>query len=138
MMTVMNSRWILPALLAGSMCTAYVAQAEGEKEVYTRLKTDLQEQLRVLRSMTNPASTQAGIPALDKVLKRLRELNTQTDEAELWRYIDNTPGVKQPLITILEDTMVQLHRIEQAKFYANKELRRRLAPMLNSAPAPGV
>ena len=120
------------------MCTAYVAQAEGEKEVCARLETKLREQLQVLRSMTDPASTQAGIPALDKVLKSLRELNTQTDEAALWRYIDNTPGVKQPLITILEDTMVQLYRIEQAKFYANKELRRRLAPMLNSAPPPGV
>ncbi len=138
MMSIMNSCWILPTLFAGSMCTAYVAQAEGEKEACARLETKLREQLQVLRSMTDPASAQAGIPALDKVLKSLRELNTQTDEAALWRYIDNTPGVKQPLITILEDTMVQLYRIEQAKFYANKELRRRLAPMLNSAPAPGV
>ena len=123
----------VPALLLG---TATGAQAETEKEVCAQLEAGLQEQLRVLRSMTDPASTQAHLSALDRVLKELGELKMRTDETALWRYIDNTPGDKQPLITILEDTMVQLHRIEQAQFYANEELQRRLAPMLNSAPAP--
>ena len=114
------------------------AQAGGEQLICEQLEKSLREQLQVLRSMTDGKTAQASLPTLDQVLNKLRTLKAKTNDAELWRYIDNTPRVKQPLITILEDTMVQLQRIEQANFFGNNELRRRLAPMVRSAPPPRV
>ena len=112
--------------------------AQEEIEACAQLETALREQLRALQSMTNEVSARTALIALEKAQQKLRKLNEQTDEKELWRYIDNTPGVKQPLITILEDTMVQLQRIERANFFGNDELKRKLAPMTTSAPATGV
>lgn len=126
---------LIPAV---AMSMACVAQAGGEKEACAELEKGLLEQLQVLRGITDKAQAQARISALDRVLKKLQALNAKTNGAELWRYIDNTPGVKQPLITILEDTMVQLQRIERAKFFGNHELRRRLEPMVKSTPTPRV
>ena len=138
MIPSMNLRWTLPALM---MCCVYMvctAHAEEEEEMCVQLEKSLREQLEVLQSVTSDASAQAALPALDKVQQELRKFYTQADEAALWRYIDNTPGIKQPLITILEDTMVQLQRIEKAYFFKNGELKRKLKPMVSSAPASGV
>ncbi len=126
---------IVPAM---GVCMVCDAQAGGEQLICEQLEKGLREQLQVLRSMTDGTTVQTSLPALDHVLNKLRTLKAKTNDAELWRYIDNTPGVKQPLITILEDTMVQLQRIEQANFFENNELRRRLTPMVRSAPTPRV
>ncbi len=124
-----NLQWRLPALMISGACMICAAQAEEVVETCAQLESALREQLQALQSVTNETGVQAALSALSKAQQKLSELNERTDEKELWRYIDNTPGVKQPFITILEDTMVQLQRIEKANFFGSDELKRKLAPM---------
>lgn len=104
-----------------------------EHEAYTQIAEGLRAEVRLLTSIVDAASAQETLPQLSRVIAELAALNSRVDERELWRYIDNTSGLKQPLIEETELLFVQLKRLEQARFFGNARLGKLLRPMLSPA-----
>lgn len=113
--------------LPGLLC------AQTEQDVYGQLAEGLRQEVQLLSGISDAGSAQAALPALEQVIRTLAALNEQMDEKQLWRYIDNTPGLKQPLIEEIERLFVQLQRLEKAQFFGSEELHDLLRPMLSSA-----
>ena len=56
------------------------------------------------------------------------------DDAELWLYIENTEGVKQPLVDVLSQLALQMARIEEAAYFNYAGLQELLAPQTVETP----
>lgn len=110
-----------------------IAQAVPEQDICHRLVQGLHEEVRLLSSIGDEASAESAVEPLCRVMQQLDALHSQVNEDELWLYIDNTPGIKQPLIEEIERLFVQLQRLEDAEFYGSKTLQEALEPLLNGA-----
>ena len=102
----------------------------AEPEAYPRLAAALHRQVELLSSITGAESARSALPELKKVMAELESLNRQVDSEQLWRYIENTPGIKQPLLEDAERLLVELQRLEMAQCYGVEQLRALLSPML--------
>lgn len=99
-----------------------------------KLQQDLSTQVRILSGITDAKSAQAALKPLTASMQTLKKMKAGTKDAELWLYLDNTPGVKFPIIVVLENLMVQLQRLEKADFFGNSQLRNMLSPLCGKRP----
>lgn len=107
--------------------------AVTEQDAYARISEGLREEVRLLTGVTDAESARAAVEPLRRTMHTLAALNDEVDERELWRYIDNTPNLKQPLIEEMERLFVQLQRLEKAECYHCEPLQELLAPLLSPA-----
>lgn len=114
-------------LVAGT--AVYAAEADPMADVCDRLVSALEQETAALASITSAESVPAGVEQLRASLAALQELMS-VDSNELWLYIDNTEGVKQPIIDVLEELALQFARVEKASFFGSEELRGILAPQV--------
>lgn len=122
------------ALTIGLLSVApAIVCATPEDEAYNRLAAGLKAEVRLLTGITDAATAAAAVEPLQQLLHELAELNAQTNEKELWRYIDNTPNLKQPLVEEVERLFVQLQRLEQAECFGCAPLQQLLAPIFKPA-----
>ena len=115
-----------------SVPTALHAQL-AEDAAYRQLAAGLQQEVQLLASVVDKASAEAALQPLARVMAELKGLNSEVNERDLWRYIENTPDLKQPLIEVTEQLFVELQRLEKARFFQHNGLKKLLAPMLNPA-----
>lgn len=102
----------------------------AEPEAYPRLAAALHRQVELLSSITGAESARSALPELKKVMAELESLNRQVDSEQLWRYIENTPDLKQPLLEDAEQLLVELQRLEIARCYSVRPLQALLRPLL--------
>ena len=107
----------------------YAAEADPMAAVCDRLVTALEQETEALESISSPDDVPAGLEKLRASLAALKALFAE-DAEELWLYIDNTAGVKEPIIEVLEKLAIQFARMEKAEFFGNAELREALAPQV--------
>lgn len=113
----------------------YASQVSNQ-EICHRLAAMLQEEVRLLQGVTDQASAQAAAPQLARIVSELQSLNNVIeDDQKLWKYIENTPGAKQPLIDVLELLLVELQRMDSNRCYNVRALEAALRPQLIPAAA---
>lgn len=116
------------------LCTpAICADSAPEQDTYRKLCDGLREEVRLLSGIRDEATAQAAVEPLSRVIRELAALNDTADERELWRYIDNTPDIKQVLTEQIELLFVQYQRLEAAECYHCAPLQELLASALNPA-----
>lgn len=120
----------------GAAQAADVAMAAPVEEYYKQLEEDLSEQIGLLDKARDKATADAACPALSRNLSRLEELTGKAQKAEFWRYIDNTPDVKQNLVERVQRLSLQLQRLEKVECYGSEGMKKLLAPLLNPAATP--
>lgn len=111
----------------------YAAETNLMAEACDRLVAALEQKTAALTRMQSEADVDAALDDLCASLDALKE-QMAVDQKELWLYIDNTEGVKQPIIDELERLALQFARIQQAGFFNNARLRELLAPQLITDP----
>ena len=125
------NRYLLMPLIA---TTALYAQAsESVSDACRSLQDALNREASVLEQIQNNQDADEMLPELRAVLQQLAALSV-VDENELWLYIDNTEGVKQPLVDALSQIALQFSRLEAAGFYHHAGLRELLAPQTEETP----
>ncbi len=116
---------LLPVLLLSVPCYA------GPQEDCGRLAELLGREIAALESVRDADTAAAATPALAAALAALAAMDRSREaEKELWEYIDNTDGVKQPFIELLQRLAVQFIRLAEADYYGCAPLRDALAPQI--------
>ncbi len=130
-----SSRFLAVPLIAALCVPAYASP----EEVCRQLGDALAREVAALESMVDAASTAEALPKLEAVLAELDAMD-RSPEAEnaLWIYIDNTPGVKPPLIERVQCLCIQLQRLQRQYFYGNARLRELLTPQLPEVEEPSA
>lgn len=115
-----------------------VAQANEEntavRAAYDRLLNGLQEEVKILDSITDPATAQAAVSALQSTLATLAQRVDGVADKDLWNYIDNTKDNKLPLIEMVQRLSAQFTRLQKANFYGSYELQDTLRLQLEPNP----
>lgn len=124
-------KMLVPFLMVSS--AIYAAEANPMAAVCERLVAALGQETAALTRMQSEADVDAALDDLRASLDALKE-QLAVDQKELWLYIDNTEGVKQPIIDELERLALQFARVQQAGFFNNAQLRELLAPQLITDP----
>lgn len=121
------------------MCGVAAAEAPAS-DAYLRLRQGLEREVAILSGIQDAGTARAALPALRQNHAELSALKGEVAPAELWRYIDNTPHRKGPLVGLLQQMTQEFQRLEKEAFFSCEELRLLLAPQLNpsATPAPGV
>lgn len=112
----------------------YAAEAEPMAAVCDRLVAALEQEAEALESITEAGDISAPLAKVRESLAAQQELFA-VDAGLLWQYIDNTEGVKQPIIDVLQRLALQFDRVEKAKFFGSAELRELLGPQVLATPA---
>lgn len=107
------------------VCAAAAAQAATPAETCAALCEALEQEVTLLQRVTDAASAKEVLSDLRKSMNAQQELFS-ADDKELWEYIDNTYGVKQPLVELLQRLAGQFTRLEEVKFYDCAELKEQL------------
>lgn len=115
--------FFLPAVAC--VCAAVAAQAATPAETCAALCEALGQEVALLQRVTDAESAKAVLGDLRKSMAAQRDLFS-ADDKELWEYIDNTDGAKQPLVELLQRLAAQFSRLEDAKFYNCAELKEQL------------
>lgn len=129
----MQGMRLLSMMIGLMLCAAPLAGALSEQEAYEQIAGGLREEVQILTGISDATSAAAAVEPLGQVLSKLAALNGEIGEKELWRYIDNTPDLKQPLIEEIELLFVQLQRLEKAKCYHCAALSKLLGKAFNPA-----
>lgn len=124
-------KMLVPLIFAGSVLHA--AAVEPMAEACSRLVAALGQETAALQKMQTAADVSGALEDLRASLAALEAL-FEVDEKELWMYIDNTEGAKQPIVDELERLAVQFIRVSREKFFGNAELRNLLAPQVLNTP----
>lgn len=103
------------------ICCVAAAQA-APADTAAALKDALEQEVQLLEGIADAGGVQAALPGLQKALAAQKALFS-ADEKELWEYLDNTDGVKLPLLELLQRLAAQLTRLEDAAFFDNAELK---------------
>lgn len=122
---------LVPVLLATT--ALYAAETDPMVEVCDRLAAALEQETAALTRMQTAEDVPAALEELRTSLDSLKSL-MEVDQKELWLYIDNTPGAKQPLVDELERLALQFARLKNADFFNNEELKSLLAPQVLDSP----
>lgn len=104
------------------ICAAVAVQAATPAETCAALREALKQEVELLQSVTDTESAKAVLSDLRKSLKAQKELFC-ADDKEVWEYMDNTMGAKQPLVELLQRLAGQFTRLEEAKFFNCAELK---------------
>lgn len=99
-----------------------------------RLLSALEKEVEALEQIQQPQDAAAVLSELHDALKELEALAASVGDAELWQYIENTEGVKQPLVDILSQLALQMARIEDAAYFNHAGLQELLAPQTEETP----
>ena len=128
---------LLTVMGVGKMPWESAAYGEGEvavlppspeiRQAYEQLAVGLKNEVRLLDSIRDTTGTQGALAPVKKQLNQFADQRKKIDEEALWRYINNTPDLKQPLIETLELLFLQLQRLKQANYYGNAKLRQLLS-----------
>lgn len=120
-------KFLLPVFFASTVL--YAAEADPMAEACNRLYQSIEQLVESLESVQDASDASAAVPGVRDAVNTQQEL-LSTDAAELWRYIDNTPNAKQPLVDMLERLAVQFARLESTDYWGSAELREMLSPQL--------
>lgn len=123
---------LLPILFAAT--AVYAADADPMADACKRLKAALEQEVAALESIKEPGDAAGAVEAVRASLLAQEDLFA-VSEKELWLYIDNTEGVKQPLVDLLERLALQFARLEDSSYFGNEELRALLGVQIESDPA---
>lgn len=108
--------------LAAFAGAAAIVQAADPAEICADLSAALQQEVELLEGVTDTATAEKAVAPLRKSLEKQETLFSADDKA-LWEYIDNTDGVKQPLVELLQRLSRQFTRMEEVNFFNCAELR---------------
>lgn len=108
--------------LAAFVGAAAVVQAAEPAETCAALTAALQQEVELLEGVTDTASAEKAVSPLRKSMEKQTDLFSADDNA-LWEYIDNTDGVKPPLVELLQRLSCQFTRMEEVNFFNCDELR---------------
>lgn len=111
---------LLPFVAASVVC---VAQAMTPEEACDQLFSVLENQAIVLQGIKDNASAAEAVKALNDCMAKQAELFA-VDENALWLHIDNSEGVKQKFVILLQELAAEYSRLESAKFFDSAELRK--------------
>ena len=119
-------------LLSGLIISApgILCAQTTEQEAYQELTNTLSREVQLLSSITDEATAKAALPELKELMAKLSALSQEVDNDRLWRHIENTPGLKQPLLEAAEQLLVELQRLEKARCFSVRPLYTQLRPML--------
>ena len=120
------NRYLLPSLFAVS--ALYAQASEPMADASERLLSALEKEVEALEQIQKPEDAAEVLGELRDALKELEAMAASVDDAELWLYIENTEGVKQPLVDILSQLALQMARIEEAAYFNHSGLQELLAP----------
>ena len=112
----------------------YASEAEPMAAVCDRLVAALEQEAEALEALTEGGDVSAPLAKVRESLAAQQEL-LAVDAGLLWQYIDNTEGVKQPIIDVLQRLALQFDRVEKARFFGSAELRKLLGPQVLATPA---
>lgn len=122
---------------AGGALLSSVATAEvSTSDAYLRLRQGLEQEVQLLSGIRDVGTAKEALPALRRNHAELAALKSEVASAELWRYIDNTPHRKGPLVALLQQMTQEFQRLEKAAFFSCDELRCLLEPQLNPSANP--
>lgn len=124
-------KMLVPILMAGT--ALYAAETEPMAAVCDQLLASLEQETASLTKMQAADDVPAALEELRDSLQKLEALMA-VDAKELWTYIDNTTGAKQPLVDELERLALQFARVQKAEFFNNAELKSLLAPQVLEQP----
>ncbi|MBQ9830319.1 MAG: hypothetical protein IJO38_08255 [Akkermansia sp.] len=124
-------KMLVPILMAGT--ALYAAETEPMAAVCDQLLAALEQETASLTKMQAADDVPAALEELRDSLQKLEALMA-VDAKELWTYIDNTTGAKQPLVDELERLALQFARVQKAAFFNNAELKSLLAPQVLEQP----
>lgn len=124
-------KMLVPILMAGT--ALYAAETEPMAAVCDQLLAALEQETASLTRMQAADDVPGALEELRASLQKLDELMA-VDANELWTYIDNTTGAKQPLVDELERLALQFARVQKAEFFNNAELKSLLAPQVLEQP----
>lgn len=117
---------------------AVVAHAGEENTAlataYERLLKGLQEEVRILDSITDTATAQAAVEPLKSTTKLLAQRVDGVTDKDLWNYIDNTQDNKLPLIEMVQRLSAQFTRLQKNNFYGCYDLQDALRLQLEPNP----
>ena len=126
------NRYLLPSLFAVS--ALYAQASEPMADASERLLSALEKEVEALEQIQKPEDAAEVLGELRDALKALEAMAASVDDAELWLYIENTEGVKQPLVDILSQLALQMARIEEAAYFNHSGLQELLAPQTEETP----
>ena len=126
------NRYLLPSLFAVS--ALYAHASEPMADASERLLSALEKEVEALEQIQKPEDAAEVLGELRDALKELEAMAASVDDAELWQYIENTEGVKQPLVDILSQLALQMARIEEAAYFNHSGLQELLAPQTEETP----
>ena len=126
------NRYLLPSLFAVS--ALYAPASEPMADASERLLSALEKEVEALEQIQKPEDAAEVLGELRDALKELEAMAASVDDAELWQYIENTEGVKQPLVDILSQLALQMARIEEAAYFNHSGLQELLAPQTEETP----
>ena len=126
------NRYLLPSLFAVS--ALYAQASEPMADASERLLSALEKEVDALEQIQKPEDAAEVLGELRDALKELEAMAASVDDAELWQYIENTEGVKQPLVDILSQLALQMARIEEAAYFNHSGLQELLAPQTEETP----
>ncbi len=128
-----HARFLCPLFALAAVLPAAAATPD---EACKQLRTALEQELAILEPLVDAAGADAALPKLDAVLKELAAMDSSPEaQKALWEYIDNTEGVKLPLVELLQCLAMEFARLEKADFFGHEGLRAALAPQV-TPPAP--
>ena len=100
---------------------------------YESLLSALTREAVALEKIEEPADAAGVVEEVRAALLTQKGL-LSVDAAELWQYIDNTDGKKQPLIDVLERLALQFGRLEETDYFGNPELKALLSAQIEENP----
>ncbi len=125
------ARTFLPVLALSALVSTASAES-GPEAACEQLRSLLTRELGILQSVQDAASASAAVAPLAEALSALEQMDRSYEaEKALWTYIDNTAGVKQPLIELLQLLTIEFSRLQKASFYGCGELEAQLTPQLH-------
>lgn len=126
----MNRFLLSPLIVTTVVCAS---AAEPVADAYERLVDALEMEVEALGQMQQAGEVEESLGKLRAALEAQQAL-LALDEKELWLYIDNTPGVKQPLLNILSKLALEFARMEEESYFNHAGLKELLSPQIEEDP----
>lgn len=127
------NRFLLPTLVAAAIVQP-AAAADPMAEACERLQQSMEQVVEALEQIQQREDVEEVLPELRAALDEQKSL-LSVNEEDLWQYIDNTEGVKQPLVDVLSRLALELSRMESAAFFQHEELKSLLLPQTEESEA---
>lgn len=124
-------RFLLPVFFASSVL--YAAETNPMAKAYESLLNSLTQETEALEKIEEAGDVAGVVGDVRAALAAQKELLV-VDAKELWLYIDNTEGKKQPLIDVLERLAIQFGRLEKTNYFDSADLKALLSSQIEENP----